>query len=98
MSKTLAFGYGLCVLTLVAMLSATRLLPVHLYGSSVFFSVNVIGLLMLLGAVLCFRGAKASQGRIRKVLAYLVSAFCLFFGLGSAVAITLVASGSAIPG
>jgi len=98
MSMTLAFGYLLCIATLVAMIALARGAIPELDGSSAFFYTSLVGLLMFLAAILCFRGARSSQGRTRKVLAYLVSALSTFIGLGSAVAVILISLGSAKSG
>jgi|SRR5690606_7623871 len=98
MSKTLALGYALCIATLVATISLARGAMPQLDGFTTFFYSSLIGLLMFPAAVLCFRGARTSQGKIRKVLAYLVSVLSIFIGLGSAVAVILVSLGTAKPG
>lgn len=98
MSRTLALGYALCIATLGAMISLARGVIPQLEGFSTFFYSSLVGLLMFGGAVLCFRGAGFSQGRIRKSLAYSTSALALFIGLGSAAAVLLVALASVKPG
>ena len=98
MSKTLALGYVFCIAVLAAMISLARGAIPWLDGFSAFFYVSLVGLCMFIAAVLCFRGAATSQGSNRKILAYIVSALSLFIGLGSAVAVILVAIGLAKPG
>ena len=98
MSKTLAIGYALCIATLAVMVSLGRGAIPQLDGFSTFFYSSLVGLLMFVASVLCFRGAKLSQGWIRKVLAYSVSVLSLLIGLSSAVAVILVSLGSAKPG
>jgi hypothetical protein len=98
MSKTLAIGYALCIATLGVMILLGRGAIPQLDGFTAFFYSSLGGLLMFPGSVLCFRGARLSQGRIRKVLAYLVSVLSLLVGLSSAVAVILVSLGSAKPG
>ena len=98
MSKTLALGYVLCIAALAVMISLARGAIPQLDGFTAFFCMSLVGLSMLIAAFLCFRGAGYSQSRTRKILAYIVSALSLFIGLGSAVAITLLALGSANPG
>ena len=95
MSKSLLFGYVLCIATLVAMLLLMRGAVPRLDGYATFFCISLTGLLMFLAAGLCFRGARSSTGRIRKTLAYCVSAFSVFTGLGSTAAVLLVALGAA---
>ena len=98
MSKTLALGYLLCTATLVAMICLAHGAIPQLDGFSTFFYMSLVGLLLFFGAILCFRGARSSQGRTRKILAYFVSALSMFIGLGSAVAVILISLGSAKPG
>ena len=98
MSKTLATGYALCIAALGVMILLGRGAVPQLDGLSAFFYSSLVGLLMFPGAVLCFRGARSSQGGIRKVLAYLVSVLFLLMGLSSAVAVILISLGSAKPG
>lgn len=95
MSKSLAYGYMLCVATLVAMIALARGAVPKLDGFTVFFYVSLIGLLMLPAAFLCFRGAALSTGNLRKVLAYGISAVSACIGLVSAIAAILVLAGSA---
>ncbi|MFC4820314.1 hypothetical protein [Dokdonella ginsengisoli] len=95
MSKTLAAGYALCIATLGAMILLSRGAIVQRDGPSVFFYSNLVGVLMLVSAFLCFRGARSCRSRTRKVLASLVSLLSLLIGVGSAVAVTLVALGLA---
>jgi hypothetical protein len=93
MSKALAIGYALCIATLGAMILLSRGAIVQLDGVSLFFYSNLVGSLMLVSAVLCFRGARSCRSGIRKVLAYLVSILALLIGLGSAAAVTMVMLG-----
>ena len=95
MSKTLALGYAICIATLLAMISLARGALPQLDGYSTFFYTSLTGLLMFIGSILLFRGAKPSQGRVRKALAYLISVLAFCIGLSSAFAVTLVLLGSA---
>src|SRR5688572_15295010 len=97
MSKTLAIGYAHCIATLGAMIALAGAIP-QLDGFTAFFYSSIVGLLMFVGSVLCFRGARSSQGRIRKIMAYSVTVLSLVIGLSSGVAVMLVSLGSAKPG
>lgn len=98
MSRTLAIGYVLCIATLGVMISLGSGTIPQLDGFSAFFYSSLVGLLMWVVSVLCFLGARLSHGRVRKVLAYLVSVLSLLIGLSSALAVMLVKLGSAKPG
>ena len=95
MSKSLLFGYMVCIAALVAMILLMRGAVPHLDGYATFFCISLAGLLMFLAAFLCFRGARSSTGRIRKTLAYCVSAFSLLTDLSSTSAVLLIALGAA---
>lgn len=57
MSRTLAIGYVLCIATLgVMILLGSGTIP-QLDGFSAFFYSSLVGLLMWVVPVLCFRGA-----------------------------------------
>lgn len=94
MSKKLAFGYAVCIATLAAIIALGRGAFPRLDGITTLFCSGLVGLLFFLAAVLCFRGARASQGGARKVLAYTVAALAGVMGVGSACA-AFIASGSA---
>jgi hypothetical protein len=98
MARTLALAYLLSVAALVAMIALGRGALAQLDGHTAIFYTSLIGLLMLPAAALFFRGAGLSRGRLRKSLAYGLSAVSAFIGLGSAVAVILVVIGAANPG
>ena len=98
MSKVLAYGYVLCVATLLAMVALARGALPKLDGFTTFFYMSMVGLLMLPAALLCFRGARLSTGGLRKFMAYGTSGISAFLGVGSMVAFILVLAGSAKPG
>ena len=94
MSRYLLFGYALCIATLVAILLLMRSAVSHLDRHAALFCIILAGLLMFFAAVLCFRGARLSTGRIRKTLAYCVSGFSLLICLNATAAVLLVALGA----
>lgn len=93
MSRKLALGYAVCIATLAAIIALGRGAVPRLDGITTLFFAGLVGLLFFLAA-LCFGGARASQGAVRKVLAYAVAALAGVMGVGSAFA-AIIASSSA---
>lgn len=94
MNKVLAYGYVLCVATLVAMTALARNILPQLNGITTFFYMNVVGLLLLPAAFLCFKGARLSSGRLRKFLAYGTSIVAAFLGIDSVIAAISILMGT----
>jgi ABC-type nickel/cobalt efflux system permease component RcnA len=97
MNRTLAIGYLLAIVPLVAMVLVARGTLPNLDGFASFFASNCLGLILLPAAYFLFRGARTSHSRLRKALGYGASALSFFVGVGSVVAVVLVMAGSAKP-
>jgi hypothetical protein len=93
-SRKLALGYAVCIATLAAIIALGRGAVPRLDGITTLFFAGLVGLLFFLAAALCFGGARASQGAVRKLLAYAVAALAGMMGVGSAFA-AIIASSSA---
>jgi hypothetical protein len=98
MARSLAFAYALSVVAVISMVALGRGVLPGPDGVTTFFYMSLVGLLLLPAAFLFFWGARLSSGRLRKLLAYGLSATTAFMGLGSSVAVILVLVGAAKPG
>ena len=98
MSRTLAYGYVLCIATLAAMITLARGTLPQLDEFTAYFYASLIGLLMFLSMGLFFFGARSSVGGSRRLLAYSLSVLSAFIATGCLVSVILVATGSAQPG
>jgi hypothetical protein len=94
MDRLLAFGYALTVATIGAAIIVARGALPRLDGITTLLVSQVICLACLPAAVLLFRGARRSDGKVRKFLGYAISAFDALLALGAAAAVTLILVGN----
>ena len=94
MNRLLALGYALTVATLLAAIVVARGALPRLDGVTSLLVCQTIILALVPAAIMIFKGARRSNGNVRRYLGYGVAALDTLLGVGAMAAVAIIVFGS----